>query len=425
MGRKRTTNGTPQLVSRGESPYYQIQWYDPVRRKLRRQSTGTGDLAAAQEKLRGFLAAGDGSKGSIGRAESAQSEADAEHTVVSVVQAFYDQYAYKQKQASAVRAAIKHFQAFFADTRMRELPQPGDNAGETMEDVVEAYAEWRAGDGTSPFTINRELATLRTAFNALKRGRPELTVPEVPYLEEPDIEPNWITAAEFERLVTHAPFAHTRTFMELLIGTASRPGALFELEWSQVDFRSGRIRLNPMGRVQTSKHRPSIHMTDRLATYLAEVRAANPNAVYVLEIDGKRIASNLKKSFRRAVEAAGLDPRVVTPKTLRHTCASWMAQDGMSMKKVAAFLGHASTRMVEKHYGHLHPDYQKEAVGVLERRLDGVAESTDATVARHKNGVAPQKRPTTDGASSENTPKPAGKLVEPAGLEPATSTMPL
>jgi len=163
MGRRRTTSGAPKLVSRPESPYYQIQWYDPVRRRLRRRSTGTSSLAEAEEHLRSFLGARDVD------AEGSQSEAGVEHTIVSVVQAFHDQHACKQAQAPAVRAAIKHFEAFFADARVRDLPAPGAPNGESMEDVVEAYAEWRTGDGVSPITINRELATLRTAFNALRR----------------------------------------------------------------------------------------------------------------------------------------------------------------------------------------------------------------------------------------------------------------
>ncbi len=419
MGRHRTENGAPKLVTRPESPYYHIAWYDPVRRKVRRKSTGTSSLAEAEEQLRVFLH-GDGAED-----KSAQPEADGDHTVVSVVQAFYDQYAWKQSQAPAVRAAIKHFSRFFDETRICDLPRPGDQRGDTMEDVVEAYAEWRASDGVSIFTINRELATLRTACNALRRGQPDVIVPEVPYLEEPEIEPNWITQEEFQNLVAAATYRHTRTFIELLIATAARPGAIFEMRWSQIDFRSRRINLNPVGRVQTSKGRPRIQMTDRIYTYLSALRAEEPTSTHVLEMDGKPVVSNLKRSFRSAVKDAGLDPKVVTPKTLRHTAASWMVQDGMSLKKVAEFLGHGSTRMVEKHYGHLHPDYQREAVAVLENRLQDAPGVPSVPEARHKNGVARQKRATDSEVSSRNSDKSAKNLVEPTGLEPVTSTMPL
>jgi integrase len=53
---------------------------------------------------------------------------------------------------------------------------------------------------------------------------------------------------------------------------------------------------------------------------------------------------------------AGLGPDV-TPNTLRHTFASWAIQRGVPLFHVAKALGHASTAMVEKHYGHLAPDH--------------------------------------------------------------------
>jgi hypothetical protein len=97
----------------------------------------------------------------------------------------------------------------------------------------------------------------------------------------------------------------------------------------------------------------------RRAGGLLDARERAPTAVHVLEIDGQRIANNIRKSFRSAVVAAGLDPAQITPNTLRHTGASWMAHAGATMKAVADFLGHSTTRMVEMHYFHQDPNYQK------------------------------------------------------------------
>ncbi|WP_245415910.1 tyrosine-type recombinase/integrase [Mesorhizobium denitrificans] len=47
---------------------------------------------------------------------------------------------------------------------------------------------------------------------------------------------------------------------------------------------------------------------------------------------------------------------------LRHTWASLSVMGGMPLMVVARNLGHADTRMVEKHYGHLAPSYVAEAV---------------------------------------------------------------
>lgn len=47
---------------------------------------------------------------------------------------------------------------------------------------------------------------------------------------------------------------------------------------------------------------------------------------------------------------------------LRHTWASLAAMNGVPLMVVARNLGHADTRMVEKHYGHLAPSYIADAI---------------------------------------------------------------
>jgi integrase len=48
--------------------------------------------------------------------------------------------------------------------------------------------------------------------------------------------------------------------------------------------------------------------------------------------------------------------------TLRHTWASHAVMNGVPLLVVAKNLGHADTRMVEKHYGHLAPSYVADAI---------------------------------------------------------------
>ena len=47
---------------------------------------------------------------------------------------------------------------------------------------------------------------------------------------------------------------------------------------------------------------------------------------------------------------------------LRHTWASLAAMNGTPLLVVAKNLGHADTRMVERHYGHLAPSFIADAI---------------------------------------------------------------
>ena len=61
-----------------------------------------------------------------------------------------------------------------------------------------------------------------------------------------------------------------------------------------------------------------------------------------------------------ACVAAKIAP--ITFHGLRHTYASRLAMKNVPLAVIAAQLGHADVRMVEKHYGHLAPTYVSDTV---------------------------------------------------------------
>jgi integrase len=67
------------------------------------------------------------------------------------------------------------------------------------------------------------------------------------------------------------------------------------------------------------------------------------------------------ESMDQAITAAKIEPRA-TFHALRHTYASHAVMNGAPLWVVARNLGHADTRMVEKHYGHLASSYVADAI---------------------------------------------------------------
>ena len=76
------------------------------------------------------------------------------------------------------------------------------------------------------------------------------------------------------------------------------------------------------------------------------------------------------------ITAAGLKP--ITFHGLRHTWASLSVMGGMPLMVVAKNLGHVSTRMVEKHYGHLAPSYIADAIRQYAPRFGKVESNVKA-----------------------------------------------
>lgn len=88
------------------------------------------------------------------------------------------------------------------------------------------------------------------------------------------------------------------------------------------------------------------------------------NIRHVINWNGSSVQS-IKKSFRSARKNATLDQEVI-PHSLRHTAATWLMQAGIDPWEAAGFLG-MTTEMLEKTYGHHHPDFQAAAAKAIGR----------------------------------------------------------
>ena len=81
---------------------------------------------------------------------------------------------------------------------------------------------------------------------------------------------------------------------------------------------------------------------------------------------GKKL-KNISKTFSRAVDAIGVNDNIqdrmhkVVFHTLRHTFASWLAQDGQDLYLIQKLLGHKDAKMTQR-YAHLAPDSLKKGI---------------------------------------------------------------
>ena len=89
-----------------------------------------------------------------------------------------------------------------------------------------------------------------------------------------------------------------------------------------------------------------------------------------------------QRSLQAACAAARIES--ITFHGLRHTYASRLAMNGVLLAVIAAQLGHSDTRMVEKHYGHLAPNYFADTVRAGFTAL-GIVE-TDNVVTHRAGG---------------------------------------
>jgi integrase len=230
--------------------------------------------------------------------------------------------------------------------------------------VCSDFQKSRCNNGRSLGTVWTDLSCLRAALNwAQKKAK---IIPVAPFIwlpQQPQPRERYLTRDEAERLLDAAVSPHIRLFILLALGTGGRATALLELKWSGVDFERRLIDLRTAEQNQI-KRRAIVPMN---ATLLAALTEAKTGALttHVIEWAGRRLRT-VKRAFARSAQRAGLAD--VTPHTLRHTAAVWMAEAGVPMSEIAQYLGHADSRLTERVYARYSPDHLRKASEALEMR---------------------------------------------------------
>jgi integrase len=134
-----------------------------------------------------------------------------------------------------------------------------------------------------------------------------------------------------------------------------RKAELNALRWTDIDFEKRVAQVVNTEDFTTKSGKPrSIPVCDELLAILQRYRHL---AGFVLAPKKKyrpnaRYRWEFRDVFVDMVIAANLDVRLITPHALRHTFASTLAQRGVSLYKIAAWMGH-STAQVTELYAHL------------------------------------------------------------------------
>lgn len=114
--------------------------------------------------------------------------------------------------------------------------------------------------------------------------------------------------------------------------------------------------------------------------------ARSPSDLLFRRDDGRgwKRAEQLRP-MREACARAGIVPPVGFH-VLRHTHASILAMQAVPMAVIARQLGHSDTRMTERHYAHLAPNYVSDTIRASFPRLTGTPTPTVTAIDRARIG---------------------------------------
>jgi integrase len=277
------------------------------------------------------------------------------------------------------RRIEKHLTPFFSGRRMASITTAdvrtyiSQRQSET-EVVRKAYTikrkdgtainvpeQRRPSAGASNAEINRELTIVKRMFTLAMQGGKLLHRPHVPMLEERNARKGFFELEMLQGVLAYLPES-LRPVIEFAYITGWRiPSEVLTLEWRQVDFKAGEVRLDP----ETTKNRDGrvFPMTDDLRALL-EARHADHQrlklkgqivpSVFFRMVATKRGGPKeprpiraFTKRWAAACHAAGCPGRI--PHDLRRTAVRNMVRRGVPERVAMQLAGHKTRSVFERY----------------------------------------------------------------------------
>lgn len=279
--------------------------------------------------------------------------------------------------------------------------------GKTLASVNAASCRAYVNTRGSVSGARRELEDLRAAINHHGKEQLHSGVVRVSLPQKSGPRDRWLTRSEAARLLwacwryretqtihrgeqkgdltatDRRPLRHVARFILLGLYTGTRAGAIAAASpyaasgRSYVDLDRGIFYRLPQGRRATKKRQPPAPLPQRLLAHMQRWVRRGVVATHFVEWNGRPVKS-VKKGFRHAVEVAELDGKI-TPHTLRHTAATWLMQAGVDLWQAAGYLG-MSAEVLDRVYGHHHPDHLQQAARAIGYRPQKTVSLVDSLV---------------------------------------------
>ena len=256
---------------------------------------------------------------------------------------------------------------------------------------IERLVAKRKAEGDKPATIKHEIGLISSTLREMQRlgykTNRDVVFPQLKtsyrlrYLDSNDeaallreLDPNTVRSG-VKTLEARTPemqrnIQDNYDLVIMLLDTGCRYSEAANLPWTAVNLEAGTLN------IYRSKvnNEDVLFMTDRLReVVLRRYADRRPEARYLFENKLGTARGYAAQAIKKAMDRAGMnDPDVVKEKggkvtmhTLRHSYASKLVKNGVSLFEVSVLLGHSDPKMTQR-YAHLAPnDASRKAVGII------------------------------------------------------------
>ena len=261
--------------------------------------------------------------------------------------AAYQRYLETEKHASAntISSYVRDLKQFASYAEERQL-----QVDTISKEQISTYLDYLAGQGKSPATVSRSLASIKGFFGYLliKSVISENPAAHITAAKAEKKLPQVLTGKEVERLLaqpkcTDMKGYRDKAMLELLYATGIRVTELISLNVTDINFTGSFIRCESKGKERIIPLYPAA--VDALSVYIQNIRPK-----MIADIDEKALFVNVsgdrmsRQGFWKIVksyqEKAHID-KDITPHTLRHSFATHLLENGADLRSIQEMMGHS------------------------------------------------------------------------------------
>jgi integrase len=320
-------------------------WFDKARERWtisdgkskRRTSCRRHEIRAAEKELSLYTA----QKHTINNSSTA---------IADILMAYIDEQITGKISEKAALSCLKPLNKWWGDKFISDITVAN----------CKAYAKSR---GSAQPSARNELSYLRAALKHWNKNHAAIVIPDIEMPPRPEGRQRVLTRSEAAAFLWAArKVPHIGRFFIIGWYTGSRKAVILNLRWPMIDLKTRILRRKPAGAVVTKKRAPPIPIGDRLLAHLRRWKRLDGKRELLIYFPGRSRDGAIQQNDRgwhKVRELAALSDDV-TPHVLRHTRATEMLKQGVSVWDVAQYLG-MTVALVQSTYGHCIPGWLKGA----------------------------------------------------------------
>ena len=223
----------------------------------------------------------------------------------------------------------------------------------------------------SPARVNRYMAALSTALNTSIREWEWLEdnpMRKISKLKEPRGRVRYLTDVERDRLLDACESVNKNLYLAvvLALSTGARQQEIWDLRWSDINFEKGLMTFTQTKNDEL-RSVPLENLAHELLLEHSKIKKIDSDLVFPSK-KNPVVRHDFRDPWNKALVVAEVED--FRWHDLRHSCASYLAINGVPMLTIAEILGHKTLAMVHR-YTHLNTEHLTEAISDMNRKLFG------------------------------------------------------